>query len=131
MLDRLLAALRAEFSDVTLYVAPPKSYTAPSVVVRPGNPFLVPSNHGLVDETWEVLVLVSAAAPDKGVASMRRLSLRIMRAAHSVGARWEGAPEAGRFEDESSAKVALSNTIRFRYSPADFLLEESSSSSSS
>lgn len=131
MIDRLVQALQQEFTDVNLYLAPAKSYNTPSVAVRPGTPFIEVTTHGLVRETWDVLVLVNSNQPDKGVAALRKLSLRIRRAAHSVGAIWDGAADVGQFQDESNTKIALANIVRFRYTPDPLLIEDESSSSSS
>lgn len=128
MIGNLVEALQAEFGDVTLYLNPSAAVQGNSVVVRPGTPFIEPSTHGMVRETWDVLVVVNTAQPDKGVAALRKLSLRVARAAHSVGALWDGAPEVGRFGDDANAKTALSNTVRFRYSPDSILTEDESSS---
>jgi hypothetical protein len=91
--DLLEDALRAEFgpeSGVLFQAVPPTVFTAPSVVVTPGDPFLSPATHGaLVLEAWEVLVVVAVKEVSVGVEQMGDLSRRVRRAAGSVGALWE------------------------------------------
>jgi hypothetical protein len=131
MFERLHQALRTEFADVVLHLEQPASFTAPSVVVKPGQPFLEIGTNGTIEEHWHVLVVANKAAADMGVGTMRKLSLKVRRAAHSVGAIWEGTNQPEVLKDESKTLAILTNTVRFRYLPDSVLVEESSSSSSS
>ena len=65
MMELLEAALSEEFDGEVIF-APwlPPTITPPAVVVAPGRPFLVPSTHGGVTETWRVMVAVSSKNPD-------------------------------------------------------------------
>jgi hypothetical protein len=121
-------ALSAEFgADVSFSGAPPSTFTAPSVVVVPDETFLSPETHGLVKESWEVLVVVSLKDPAKGIEQMRQISLRVMRAAHSVGAVWRSA--TGPFVvggDTNKSLVASKNKVDFKYPPVDHLPGEES-----
>lgn len=131
LLDALVEALRAEFDGVpvTLYLAPPTSYTAPAVVVQPGDPFLDNGTVGRIEERWDIAVLTNPAQPDKGVRQMREHSLRIRRAVSSVGAVWEGAGTPQALDTEQ--KTAVFNRVRFKYDPDSIFDSDESSSSSS
>jgi hypothetical protein len=90
------------------------------VVVVPAEPFIEPATHGLVKETWEVLVVVSLKDPEKGIDQMRQISLRVMRAAQPIGAVWRSA-SSPHVVSPDKGLVASKNKIDFKYPPADEL----------
>ena len=89
MMELLEAALTEEFDGEVIF-APwlPPTITPPAVVVAPGRPFLVPSTHGGITETWRVMVAVSVKEPRLALSQIRGLALRTRKAAQSVGAVW-------------------------------------------
>ena len=116
MIDKLLEALTAEFDgDVIFSAWVPSQLTPPQVVVAPGDPYLQPSTHGTVEETWDVLVVVSVKEPGPGIDQMRDLSLRVRGAAMSVGALWRRAGGPRRSTVENSQTVISVNEIAFKY----------------
>lgn len=131
MLDRLIQALRDEFTDtkVSLYLSPPQTLTAPAVIVQPGDPFLDTSTHGRIEERWDIAVITNPANPDRGVRQMREHSLRIRRAVSKVGATWEGASTPLGVKEDN--KTSVLNRVRFRYDPDSIFDSDESSSSSS
>lgn len=120
MIEDLLEALVAEFGgEVVFHAVPPSVFSAPSVVVVPRDPFITPGTHGAVTESWDVLAVVSLKAADRGLSQMRDLSLRVRKAASSVGGLWKraGGPRLGSATDLSF--VVVPNQIDFRYMPPD------------
>lgn len=118
----LLAALKAEFADnepeILLLEHPPAVFSAPSVVVSPSEPFLEPDTHGMVRERWDVLVVVAMKEKGIGVDQMRDLSLRVFRAARSVGAVWRRASGPRRPQgDDARALVLVVNELDFKTDP--------------
>ena len=117
-----MGALKAEFdSDVIFHPAPPPTFTAPSVAVIPGDPFLEPETQGVVRERWDIWVAVSAKSPDRGAADMREISLRVMRAAHKVGAVWVRASGPRTLREQQTQLVISIGRIEIKYSPAEVL----------
>jgi hypothetical protein len=114
----LAAALAAEFAGEILFVpSVPAQISPPQVIVIPGDPFLAPSTHGSVEETWEVTVAVSVKESKVGIDQMRDLSLRAARVCQKTGAVWEqaGGPLASTL---ANAQTVISrNTVRFKYIP--------------
>ena len=94
MMELLEQALTEEFDGEVIF-APwlPPTITPPAVVVAPGRPFLVPSTHGGVTETWRVMVAVSIKEPRLALSQIRGLALRTRKAAQS---RWSGLAGFGR-----------------------------------
>lgn len=132
MIDSLLSALRAALDEeVTFYDSVPNKFFANSVIVAPADPFIQPTTMGLVTESWQVLVVMSKGLPDKGVARLRDISLRIRSAVSSVGAQWQGTSGPRTVSDDNVEHVLMVNDVMFKYDPAALLVEESSSSSSS
>lgn len=129
-IDRLVTALTEEFSQegkqVQLHLAVPAQFTVPSVVVAPGDPFIEPRSLSEVRERWEVLVVFNSLADDRNVAQMRLNSLRVRRAALSVGALWEQTGGIRRASNEPTDTTALvPNTVIFPYNPDGLLDNES------
>ncbi len=121
-------ALRTQLGDdiATLHENIPNKITPPSVIVTPGDPFLTPATHGLIEERWDVLVAMNRTSPDRGVAGFRELSMAVMSAAHSIGAIWEETSGPRTVGDGDSSYVLVVNKVRLKYAPAD-LADESSS----
>ena len=121
MIDELVTALRVEFAgDVTFMAQVPKQITPPSVVVSPGDVYLEPREvaGNLIREHWIVLVAVSVKNMAGGLSTMREHSLRVRRAANSVGAVWTGASGPRRLADQATGDtetVVSLNDIHFRY----------------
>ena len=94
-MELLEQALTEEFDGEVIF-APwlPPTITPPAVVVAPGRPFLVPSTHGGVTETWRVMVAVSIKEPRLALSQIRGLALRTRKAAQSVGAVWRDSRRA-------------------------------------
>ncbi len=114
-----MEALAAEFNQqVVFYPSPPSTITAPSVAVIPGDPFLEPETQGLVLERWDVWAVASLKSPDKGPTQMRELSLRVARAAQSVGATWRNATGPRRLSDPQAQEVVSINRIDMKYPPS-------------
>ena len=117
MIERLVEALTHEFAnEVVFQPFMPATLTIPSVVVSPGDPFLIPATHGMVEERWDVLVAVAMKDGGSGILQMRDLSLRVLRATVSVGGIWREASGPRRLTDDRQSVVS-SNTISFRYQP--------------
>jgi hypothetical protein len=116
--DILEAALAAEFAGEILFVPTvPANLSPPQVIVIPGDPYLAPSTHGAVEETWEVTVAVSVKEAKSGFDQMRDLSLRAARVCQKAGAIWDqaGGPLSSTL---TNAQTVISrNTIRFKYLP--------------
>jgi hypothetical protein len=116
--ERLLEALRAEFGPeggVLFQATPPTTFTVPSVVVTPGDPFLLPATHGaMVTESWEVLVVVGVKELSVGVSQMGELSRRVRRAAGSVGALWRETSGPRLPATEPRGHVFVINRLEFR-----------------
>ena len=114
-------ALRVEFSgDVTFMAQVPKQVTPPSVVVSPGDTYLEPRDvaGSLIREHWIVFVAVSTKNMAGGLNTMRENSLRVRRAANSVGAVWTGAsgPRRLAYQQTGDTETVVSfNNIHFRY----------------
>lgn len=120
-----MAALSAEFaSEVIFHPAPPSVISAPSVAVIPGDPFLEPETQGLVRERWDVWVAASLKSPDRGAADMREISLRVMRAAHSVGGVWRNASGPRRLAESQTMQIVSVNRIDFKYSPSEVVIDD-------
>ena len=121
MIDELVAALRSEFAgDVTFMAQVPKQVTPPSIVVSPGDVYLEPREIAgpLIREHWVVLVAVSTKNMAGGLNTMRENSLRVRRAASSVGAVWTGASGPRRLADQATGDtetVVSLNDVHFRY----------------
>jgi hypothetical protein len=121
MIDTLIEALRTEFGgEVQYHASVPSTFTAPSVVVTPGDPFIEPRDAAgnLVRENWNVLVCVSLKESATGIEQMRELSLRVKKVSRAVGAVWLGASGPRRLASEatgSPTQVLSVNDIHFRY----------------
>ena len=121
MIDALIEALRSEFEgEVQYHASIPSTFSAPSVVVTPGDPFLEPRDAAgsLVRENWNVLVCVSLKEAGTGISQMRELSLRVRKASKSVGAVWLSASGPRRLQGEATAsptQVLSVNELHFRY----------------
>lgn len=123
--DRLLEALEAEFGStsenpVLLQPNPPATFTAPSVVVTPGDPFLTPNTVGqlgLVVERWEVLVVVSMTDKSVGINQIREISHRVRNSISRAGGRWlfASGPRRPQGQDGSSQILCI-NTVEFKTS---------------
>lgn len=88
---KLLEALEEVFdteSPVVFQSAPPATFSAPSVVVTPGDPFLVPDTHGLIRERWEVLVVVGIKERAIGIEQARAISVKVRNAISRAGGLW-------------------------------------------
>lgn len=123
----LVSAFEEEFSTdpkVIFSASVPASFVAPSVIVTPGDPFLVPKTFGETEERWTVLVVSSMADKAIGIATLRALSFRVARAARSVGAVWESADAPAIPDESNSNNIVLSaNQIRFTYPDSEQLPE--------
>lgn len=118
MIERLIDALKDGLGDIPVQVTVPATLTPGTVVVAPGDPFLVPGNHGSITERWDVLVVTSSAGPDRGVNWLRETSLLVRKAASSVGAVWSQALGPSRATpNENDMTVLVVNQISFRYDP--------------
>ena len=91
MMELLEQALTDEFDGEVIF-APwlPPTITPPAVVVAPGRPFLVPSTHGGITETWRVMVAVSVKEPRLALSQIRGLALRTRRGRPVGGSRMAG-----------------------------------------
>lgn len=119
LLTAIKAALTPEGEDapsVAFVPHVPNAYTVPSVIVAPGDPFLVTVAHGYIEERWDVLVVFSALAPDKGVGLFRDVSLKIRQAVARAGGRWERTTGPRLTDDDNTLLVA--NEIAFKYDPS-------------
>ena len=116
MMELLEAALTEEFDGEVIF-APwlPPTITPPAVVVAPGRPFLVPSTHGGVTETWRVMVAVSVKEPRLALSQIRGLGLRVRKAAQSVGAVWRDTDGPDPSSTTQSQIVVSITEIAFRY----------------
>lgn len=123
MIDTLLTALQDEFEGgVQFHSNIPATFTAPSVVVAPGDPFLSPGTHGHIEERWDILVVYNTTAPDRNIRQLRENSLKIRRAVGSVGALWQlttGPRKAS--QEPSDVKALVINQVSFKYSPDEIL----------
>jgi hypothetical protein len=118
-LEGLETALRTEFSsDVSFAASLPSTFTTPSVVVAPADPYLEVSSMGEVKESWDVLVCVSTKDNKSSIAQMRQLSLRVMRAVQSVGAIWRSAGGPRLTGGDDRTKVVSVNRVDFKYVPS-------------
>jgi hypothetical protein len=118
----LVSALSTEFtdSDVSYAAAIPTTFTAPSVVVAPGDPFLSPGTYGAITEVWDILVVVSFRDKAAGLVQMRDLSLRVRRVVSSVGARWVSASGPRVRQEEQNKDFVISvNRIEFHHLPTE------------
>jgi hypothetical protein len=114
------SALTTEFSDVAFAAALPTTFTAPSVVVAPGDPFLAPSTFGGVTETWDVLVVVSFKDKAAGLIQMRDLSLRVREVVSKAGATWRQASGPRIRDGEANKDFVMSvNQITFDHIPQE------------
>lgn len=119
--SKLLDALKAEFGrEVTIYGSMPASISTPSIIVAPGEPFLVNSTFkNGIEEKWNVLVSTKMNTDDRGTDKLRELSLRVRRAVTSIGAIWDSGQQpaiptnmAGQVETNV---LLVSNVVRFKY----------------
>lgn len=118
MIDDLILALKAEFGvEYVVYTSPPSTLVAPSVIIRPGEPFLANGTHRLIEERWQIVVTAKLTAPDSGVGRLREMSLRVRRAVSTVGAMWIAADAPATLASDSSAVLSVDNEIMFRYDP--------------
>jgi len=116
MIEKLVEALTAEFQgDVVFTASVPPTITPPSVVVAPGEPFIVPSTHGTVQESWRVLVAVSIKEPKTGIDKMRELSLRVRKAVVSVGGLWVQAGGPYQAQQTNALTVISANEVHLKY----------------
>lgn len=114
----LADALKAEFkTDVAFHTSMPSKVVAPAVICVPAEEFLMPSTHGAIDEMWEVLVAASWKDTESGFATLRKLSLRVMRTTMGVGGRWRGATGPQLIGKPEEQQVVSINRIAFRYPP--------------
>lgn len=119
MIETLVQALKDEFSrEVKFHPSIPSTVTAPAVIVSPGDPFLENSTAAArgVKESWDILVVVSLVAPERGLAQMRDLSLRVRDVVSAVGGHWESA-SGPRQSDPDATQIASFNRVTFRYTP--------------
>ena len=116
MMELLEQALTEEFDGEVIF-APwlPPTITPPAVVVAPGRPFLVPSTHGGITETWRVMVAVSVKEPRLALSQIRGLALRTRKAAQSVGAVWRDSDGPDPTASLNSQIVVSVTEIAFRY----------------
>jgi hypothetical protein len=120
----LIAQLRAEFVDVAeesilLLENPPAVFSAPSVVVTPGDPFLEPETLGLIRENWDILVVVAMKDKGLGIEQLRDISLRVRRATIGAGAVWRRASGPRKPQGEDAKALVLSvNEIDFKTTPS-------------
>jgi hypothetical protein len=119
MIERLTTALATEFAnEVVFSEAPPSTVSVPSVIVSPADPYLLPSTRGAVEERWDVLVAVSLKNKAVGIAQLRDISLRVHKAANSVGATWHSASGPRSLLDEKGRSSVISaNLVTFQYPP--------------
>lgn len=114
----LYDALKEEFdTDVTFYPTIPAVVSPPAIVIMPSDPFLEVATHGAIRETWDVLVAVSIKDTESAVILARDLSLRINRAAGTVGAVWGGAAGLTVPESLQLQHAVAVNTVHFKYVP--------------
>lgn len=114
----LYAALKQEFeADVTFYPTIPSVITPPAIVIMPSDPFLEIATHSTVKETWDVLVAVGIKDTESAVILARDLSLRVARAANSVGAVWGGAAGLTVPESIQTMHAVAVNKVMFKYVP--------------
>lgn len=112
----LVEALKAEFDNEVIFSpSVPSVITAPSVIVSPGDPYLIVGTQGTVEETWSILVAVSVKEPGPGIDLMRELSLRVRRTVVSQGAVWRQAAGPRRVSAENTQTVVSVNTVAFKY----------------
>ncbi len=119
-IDDLTAALTAEFDGDVIF-APwlPPTISPPAVVVAPGRPFLVPSTHGGISETWRVMVAVSVKEPRLALTQIRELALRTRKAAQSVGAVWRDSDGPDPTQSPNTQVVVSVTEIALRYLPSE------------
>ena len=115
VLDRLHQALSDKFEgEVTYASSIPTTFTAPSVVVAPGDPFLEPHSFGAVRERWDILVVVNFSDKKAALTQMRDISLRVREAVSVVGATWVSASGPRTRDGEQNRNLVLSvNQIHF------------------
>lgn len=118
--ELLLAELRAEFTEadaeqVTFLDTPPSVFTAPSVVVTPGDPFIENDTLGLLRERWEILVIVAMLEKSSAIVQMGAISRRVRRAVSKAGATWREAsgPRTPQ-SNEARALVLCINKVDFK-----------------
>lgn len=119
MIAELLAALHAEFDgEISVVESVPSKFSAPSIVIAPGDPFLTPGTHSTVEETWEILVVFNPTGAGRNVEFFRSTSLRVRKAAGAAGALWvqTRAPRRASPNPDDPAAIAP-NTVRFKYQP--------------
>lgn len=128
IIEDLMARLADEFEgEVVFYPAMPGEVSTPSVGVTTGEPFITIDSMGKVEEKWDVFVAVPQLGPDRGTTWARSVCLRIMRAAHDVGARYDAATSL-RLVPKSTT-VMIINTVRFKYDPRTVIIEHQEDSS--
>jgi hypothetical protein len=125
------AALVAEFGGEIVYQSEvPSTFSAPSVVVSPGDPFITNDTFGMIRETWDVLVAVSMKDRGNAVRQLRDLSLRVRRVISSVGGIWDSATGPKRLGDEDAKGMVISvNRVEFSYDPSVYTTEPDPGSS--
>lgn len=117
-------ALRSEFStEIVFQEAPPSTFSAPSIVVTPGEPFITPDSHGVVEENWDVFVVVGMKDKASGFAQLRKLSLRVFAAVRSVGGYWREAGGPLVFQADAKTLIISTNRVSVKYDPSDYLEE--------
>ena len=114
MMELLEQALTDEFDGEVIF-APwlPPTITPPAVVVAPGRPFLVPSTHGGITETWRVMVAVSVKEPRLALSQIRGLGLRVRKAGPvgRGGLAGHGRTRPGRLPEPASSRFGYRNRI--------------------
>lgn len=125
-IDALTDALKTEFKNkVQFSAALPSQVSAPAVIVAPGDPFIEPGTMTLMNENWDVLVAVSLKDAQGGIAQMRNLSLRVRKAAISVGAHWIQASGPRTLpNNQNTSQVVSINSIRLAYEPGTYTESE-------
>lgn len=118
-LDRLLEALKTEFTgDITFHASVPSTISPPAVIVMPADPFIENATHGGVRETWDILVAVSLKEPGRGITVARNISLRVRASSALMGAHWHQASGFRVGDQAANSQMAVTvNTVSFIYEP--------------
>lgn len=115
-MEALIKAFKEEFEGTRVYVSDhvPDQVIAPAVYLVPGDPFLEPHGYNSFLEHWEALVCVSFKDKELGVDQARNISLKVRKAATSVGVQWTGAEAPRWSENETSMQVLVINNLSFK-----------------
>lgn len=117
-LDDLVAVLEdASLPSGTSIISGPRSQIKPdAVVIRPDNPWLVPSKFCADEQRYVAIAVVSASTPADGV---RRIYAIVKAIKNAVSGAWSWESVSAPIIDETTGTPLLAASVRLKYNNSE------------